>query len=330
MGCSLLPEFADWVLNDLKTKFNIVPEQCILKCLEIGVNIVPPISTNEILDNCFLHKTKSFEYQKNSDEGKYKQVQHSQYVIKVYNKALHYRSKGFDINNEIMRFEIKYTKMEKLNKLGIFSLQELIDFGLYNFKKELMIEWENVIFYDKTTRIDSLAKGSQKTLLEYSNPNYWTGLLENKKIENFKYHRKQLRKITLQFSINIQALISELICKKVDYLNLKTTHIDTLTILSKKVVSKSVCKVTGFDISMQKEESVLLSHTGLKYYYKMDKKLFEQIKRKYLSKKWIDADFEIQVKEIAHNIRNKNNNKNIKQNRIYKIEQINMFSFFNL
>ncbi|MDP1995534.1 MAG: hypothetical protein Q8K40_09865, partial [Ignavibacteria bacterium] len=68
-----------WVLRDLKTKFDIEPEQCALKCLEIGINITPPIATNDILDNCFLHKTKSFEYQKNSDEGKYKQVQHSQY-----------------------------------------------------------------------------------------------------------------------------------------------------------------------------------------------------------------------------------------------------------
>ena len=35
-----------WVLSDLKHKFNIIPEQCILKCLEIGINITPPIPTN--------------------------------------------------------------------------------------------------------------------------------------------------------------------------------------------------------------------------------------------------------------------------------------------
>ena len=76
----------------------------------------PKAPTNEILDNCLLHKTKPFEYQKNSDEGKYKQVQHSQYIIKIYNKALHYKSKGFKIKDEIMRFEIKYTKTEKFTQ----------------------------------------------------------------------------------------------------------------------------------------------------------------------------------------------------------------------
>ena len=78
------------VLNDLKEKFNITPDKCILKCLELGLNITPPKPTNEILDYCFLHKTKPFEYQKNSGEGKYKQCEHQQYIVKIYNKALHY------------------------------------------------------------------------------------------------------------------------------------------------------------------------------------------------------------------------------------------------
>lgn len=189
-----------WVLNDLKTKFDIEPGQCILKCLEIGINITPPIATNTILDNCFLHKTKPFEYQKNSDEGKYKQVQHSQYLIKIYNKALHYISKGFEIDTEIMRFEIKYTKMQKINERGIFNLQDLINYGLHNFKQDLLKEWENVLYFDNTTRIDPLSTKTKNALQEYSNPNYWTGLLANNQNENFKYHKNQLKKITLENS----------------------------------------------------------------------------------------------------------------------------------
>jgi hypothetical protein len=33
---------------------------------------------------------------------------------------------------------------------------------------------------------------------------------------------------------------------------------------------------------MQKDSSILLSHTRLKYYYKTDRKVFEQIKITYL------------------------------------------------
>lgn len=322
-----------FVLSDLKTKFDIEIKQCILKCLEIGINITPPIQTNEILDNCFLHKTKPFEYQKNSDEGKYKQVKHSQYIIKIYNKALHYKSKGFDIKDEIMRFEIKYLKMQKLNMKGIFSLQDLINYGLHNFKDEVLNEWQNVLYYDNTIQIDPLTTKLKKAVLEYSNPNYWTGLLSNNQIKNFHYHKKQLKNIITENSNKVQDLTAEIMSKKIDFLNRKTSQIDPLTIRSKRLVlnyenevKKNLCKVTGFNISMQKSNSILLSHTGLKYYYESDKKIFEQIKRRYLSKVWLNADFETQIKEIAHNIRNTNSNRTIKQIRIYQPQQINLLT----
>jgi len=324
-----------FVLSDLNTKFDIDPNKCILKCLEVGINIIPPIPTNEILDNCLLHKTKPFEYQINSDEGKYKQVQLSQYIIKIYNKALHYKSKGFKIKTEIMRFEIKYTKMQKLNEKGIFSLQDLINYGLQNFKNEILNEWKNVLYYDNTIQIDPLTTKLKKAVLEYANPNYWTGLLANSQNKNFTYHKNQLKKIIEKNSNKIQDLTSEIISKKIDFLNSKTIQIDPLTIPSKRIVlnyedevKKHLCKVTGLNISMQKENSILLSHTGLKYYYKTDKRIFEQIKRRYLSKIWFKSDFETQIKELAHNIRNANSNQKIKQKRIYKPQQINLLNQF--
>jgi hypothetical protein len=324
-----------FVLSDLNRKFNIDPNKCILKCLEVGINIIPPIPTNKILDNCLLHKTKPFEYQINSDEGKYKQVQHSQYIIKIYNKALHYKSKGFKIKTEIMRFEIKYTKMQKLNEKGIFSLQDLINYGLHNFKNEILNEWQNVLYYDNTIQIDPLTTKLKKAVLEYSNPNYWTGLLANNQNKNFTYHKKQLKKIIEKNSNKVQDLKAEIMSKKIDFLNSRTIQIDPLTILSKRIVlnyenevKKHLCKVTGLNISMQKENSILLSHTGLKYYYKTDKRIFEQIKRRYLSKIWFKSNFETQIKELAHNIRNANSNQKIKQKRIYKPQQINLLNQF--
>jgi len=318
-----------WVLNDLKEKFNITPEQCILKCLEIGINIIPPIPTNHFLDYCFLHKTKPFEYQKNSDEGKYKQVQHSQYIIKIYNKSLHYISKGFDIKGEIMRFEIKYTKMQKLNERGIYNLQDLVNYGLHNFKDELLNEFNNILFYDNTIQSKS------RSILHYKNALYWVELLNKKPNDLFNYHRNHLRKITSTTSQKIQFQTSEIMSKKIDFLNSNTTQIDPLIILSKHVVLNNqiiseniLCQITKINISMQKNDSILLSHTGLKHYYKNDKKVFEQIKRRYLSNRWSSSDFETQIKEIAHNIRNAKSNQEIKQNRIYPIQQVNFLNQF--
>lgn len=323
------------VLTDFQTKFNIDSNNCILKCLEVGININPTIETNEIIESCLLHKTKPFEYQKNSFEGKYKQVVHSQYIVKLYNKALQYNSKGFNISNRIMRFEIKYTKMEKLKKLGIKTLKDISKTKIQTFKKELLNEWQNNLFFDNTTQIDTLCKNSQKeALLKYSNPIFWTGLIENGQMENFKYHKKQMQKFILSNSKNIKKATAEIMSKKIDFLIGTTTQIDTLIIESKKVVSNlenefkkdSICEVTKINISMQKKGSFLLSHTGLKYYFQNDKKVFEQIKRRYLSNRWHNSNFEKQIKEIAHNIRNTHSNQRIKQNRLYPKEQLN-FNF---
>jgi hypothetical protein len=81
---------------------------------------------------------------------------------------------------------------------------------------------------------------------------------------------------------------------------------------------------------MQKDSSILLSHTGLKYYYKTDRKVFEQIKRTHLTKQCINSDFETQIKEIAHHIRTIKSNQNNKQNRIYQNQQVNLLSVLNI
>jgi hypothetical protein len=313
-----------YVLNDLKHKFNITPENCILKCLEIGINIIPPIPTNQFLDYCFLHKTKPFEYQKNSDEGKYKQVQHSQYIIKIYNKALHYK-KNFDIKTEIMRFEIKYTKMQKLNERGIYNLQELANYGLHNFKDELLNEFNNILFYDNTIQSQSCS------ISNYKNPLYWIELLNRPTKTSYYKHKGILKNITSESSNKIQLQTAEIMSNKIDFLNGRGASFDPLIILSipaplpNIIQSKNIlCQVTKINISMQKNDSILLSHTGLKYYFKTDRKIFEQIKRQYLSKRWIKSDIEKQIKEIAHNIRNAKGTQKTKQIRIYPNQQINL------
>lgn len=321
-----------FVLTDLNTKFGLVIENCILKCLEVGINIKPPISTNHFLDYCFLHKTSPFEYIKNSNEGKYKQVQHSQYVVKIYNKALHYSKDYPRIEGEIMRFEIKYIKMQKLNNKGIFNLNELKNYGLNNFKNDLIIEFKNILFFDTTITSKS------NSLTNYKNPLFWTGLLSEKKNDLFKYHKTHLNEITLKTSQNIQQKTIEIISLKIELLTKNTTRIyqfsetpnttqiDPLIILSNQVV----CTITKLNISMQKNNSNLLSHTGLKYYYKNDRKTFNQIRKKYLSENWINSDFETQIKEIAHNIRNAKSNQTIKLRSIYKPYQTNLLNQFTL
>jgi hypothetical protein len=319
------------VAKDFKTLFDIDFCQCILKGLEIGINIEPPMQTNDILQYCFLHKTLPFEFKHHSDEGRYIQAQHSQYIVKIYNKKLHYNKRGIlnDLN-EIMRFEIKYTKMQKLNERGIYSLNDLVVYGLHNFKMDIIKEWENVLFYDRTIQHSTIK------LKDYNNVIYWIELLSRESKSSFNKHRKILSEFTRLYSQNIQKQITEIMKYKIELLTEKGTQIDPLNIKSittplrlNTLTSKDkVCEVTGVNISMQKDESILLSHSGLKYYHQYDKRIFVQIKRRYLSSLWNDSEFEIQIKAIAHNIRNQKSNQKIKEQRRYSENQFNLLVSF--
>jgi len=196
--------------------------------------------------------------------------------------------------------------MIELNTKGIHTINDLLNYGLENFKEGLLKEWRNVLYCDFNT-----VKGT-KYENKYTNVNWWDRLSYDK----LKYHRNNLNKIIKNDSDNIKNQISRLISSKVDFLNIETSEINPLNIGLKKGVStndkqdinRRFCLITGLNISMQKSNSFLLSHTELKYYYKTDKKVFMEVKNKYLSQKWIDANHKQQIKEIAHNIRNKYNN----------------------
>jgi hypothetical protein len=311
-----------YVLNELKTKFNITPHQLVLQQLEIGVNITPPYKSGRIIDYCFIHRSKPFREISTRDEGKYHQVEHSQYLIKIYDKRKHYSGKGFKIDNEILRIEIKYLKMEKLNKQNIFTLNDLLQYGLNKFIPELVNEWQRVLFYDFTINSE------RKPIQNYKNPLYWKEMIDNKRNSALNKHRRKLKDITLNHSENIQEKISVLIEKKANELMAGGAKFDTLYIQSIPAPPslEKVCKVTGLNISMQKEKSKLLSHTGLKYYLNTNPKIYNSVKRKYLTLKWHKTDLKTEIKEIAHNIRNTENSQRLKQKRIYPANQYRLFS----
>jgi len=215
----------DEVLKDLAQKFKIQPQSCILKNLELGVNITPPEPTSKILQYCLLHKKKPLERQYVRDEGNYKQAELQKHLVKFYDKARQYQKNGFALSAEIMRIEKRWKKMHQLNQLGIYSLAHLLKYGLENFKVDLLREWGNVLFFDWITLKDHPQKG------HYSNPNFWQEL----KPENFKYHRKRLNDILEANPQNLKAAIAQKISQKVDSLNTHTTQITPLSIGVKRV-----------------------------------------------------------------------------------------------
>ena len=195
---------------ELNKHLNINISEFRLSNIEIGVNITPPVDSDIIINNAFMYKNKVFENKFHSDEGNYKQAGLTEYMVKLYNKRKHYTNQGYVIDNETLRFELKYTVMRSINDLGVVYVKDL-EKGLESFKKPLLNAWDNILLYDHT--IDYYLP--EKTRLEYSNPNYWMSLKQTNQ-RTFKKHFNNLRKLNLIHSKGIYLQTQEAIANMLD------------------------------------------------------------------------------------------------------------------
>lgn len=326
------------IRKHLEKLFDCNSSQMIFQNIEFGINTTPKFIPSQYLKGLLYHINKPFEF---NHSGNYAQAKHQFYIFKIYNK-----SDQFNMSYFVLRVELKITKMEELKGLGIKTFSDINENTLNKAKSLLLKRFDEIMHYDYTIDRNKLSKNKLLKIKDYSNPRYW---IQDLKPNHRDRHKKSLREITLNCSDNIHQQIREDIIKKcvtnnrlsknskcviINHSNIqanttqKQTEEKTENIFKINEVKKGVCKFTGLDISMQKDNSILLSHTGLKYYFENNKEIFEQIKEKHLSKVWHDSDLKSQIKELAHNIRNKKSNQGIKQNRIYPIQQVNFLNQF--
>ena len=189
-----------FTLNYLSKKISFSLSDTYLENLEFGFNLSHQFETTQILYSLIKHIGKPFtNYIEN-----YYQVIHSHYIVKAYDKANQY-----GIDDELIRFELKFQKMEKLNKLLIFSCNDLLDINNLEKLKNLTSKaWSEVFMYDYTINEKKLSKTDLNRILRYKNKNYWVYELAN----NRQYRDKnKLSFITKKYSSNVQLHIKELI-----------------------------------------------------------------------------------------------------------------------
>lgn len=188
------------VIKDIEEKLGIMLGDCKILQLEIGVNLKVDFKVEDFIRGCLFHSKKPIEKAYTKQEGHYYLASHQRYKVKIYNKGLQYRLK-----EELLRFEIKYNNMEDLRKVEqIYTVNDLLELALDNFIPILKKTWNEVLFYEKALFENTKYKDT------YSNPNYWIGLEK----ENFKYHRKNLNKITATIPNNLKERIANMIEEK--------------------------------------------------------------------------------------------------------------------
>ncbi|MEO8255283.1 MAG: hypothetical protein ABI554_12955 [Flavobacterium sp.] len=319
------------IRTHLEKLFDCTASQMDFKNIEFGVNTTVVFNPTIFLKGLLYHEGIKFEFQYKDN---YSQAEHERYILKIYNKSSQY-----GMNGNVLRIELKFVRMEDLKPLGIKTFADINSSTLEQAKDLLLKKFDEVVYYDYTIKKKKLSERNLELLKNYANPRYW---IEDLKPNRRDRPKKELYRLILEYSINLHQQIKTKIIEKCVMINrlFENNKKDKCVMINHSSIGLNVtqstfescsqkkvfCSITKLDISMQKYSSNLLSHTGLKYYYTTDKKVFEQIKRKYLSKQWQNSDFQLQIKEIAHNIRNTKSNQTIKQKSIYKPYQINLLS----
>ncbi len=334
------------LLNTRKHLCNLLfcePQQMIFQNIEFGLNINTSFNPQLFITGLLYHSGKMFE---SGHERHYKEVRHKKYRVKIYNKGAQY-----GMPNNTLRVEVA---CKKSNEFAETRIRTFADINKHTIKKglELILKhFDRVVYYDKTINTKQVTKREKTSLLNYSNINYWFDTLKPNKRD---LHKKRLQDFIDQNSQNLHAQIRKKILQtrvikdrlyktqtrvikdtlyKGSNLTQNTTQKTSLQNLTKldientftKLKNDRKCLITGINISMQKENSFLLSHTGLKHYLKNNKLIFDEVSSLYLSDKWTNETRTTQIKEIAHNIRNKYNNRQIKQSRLYPTQQTQLF-----
>ena len=317
-------------VNELADTLGINPAETDLNGLEIGVNIELPYNPNEFLNSLIVwHRIEPLRWTGKNEN--YVQFGRSQTTLKIYSKSLQH-----DLSGNLLRYEFRIDRMAFAHKLGVKTLADLTAPDKWqSLANELLNTFNGLIYYDNSIDQTKLTAPERKLLEKGNNPYFWSKSTLNRSAIN-RNHKKFMALVNTHGKKrlnNIKNLIeNKLITLKTctvitdisEKKNEKTCNelttpkkrnsqrnytlnsgLKTNMYQNSKQVKKEPkkCKVTGLDISMQKDESVFLCTSGIKYYKTYEPEIYTDLKKR-LSPKWENETEVVQIDEIHHSIRN--------------------------
>jgi hypothetical protein len=198
------------VLNDISTKFKLPLDDCILRNFEVGVNINQGNSPKSLLNRLLLHKYVAFKDVSRSN-GHIMQAEHSQYIVKIYDKG-----KQYNLPFHCMRIELKFTRMEKLNRIGIRTLTDLIDPIIFHTLKKIVLNvWDDVLLFEYPL-IENMLSNIERNKKQYQwrNKECWLSLTKQERYRQ----RKKYKLFVDRHTKNVHAIIAVKIENKFDKL----------------------------------------------------------------------------------------------------------------
>lgn len=293
--------------------------------LEYGLNFLLPGYGKELIGHNIYHGTIEFRLDKDLRFSKRAHSFDKSGKPNVYSYAKLY-SKGFQYpeycSEDTLRFEMGTKKSGNVNNLGIYHIGDLLNIQVYfNLKKSLKRNSQKLLIVDQQPNMEILNKRDQNRLIKHSNSTFWFEALQYERNATFNDRKNAYLKLLDKTGFNVVSEFRKVINGKLEILltenrkdlppqinleNRKDSPLDKVGILT--VLNKRLCIVTGYDISMQKPDSTMLSNTGLKYLEKYNPKAFEELKRALLTGRENKYETNTYLM-MSKQIRNRNNSR---------------------
>ncbi len=297
----------------------ITPEDRI-NVIEIGLNVQTPFPPRHFLNNLISHKKTGFNFYTSPNQQR-AEAPHTQYRVKIYDKGLQQGGEN------LLRVEVRVCRMQWLkgsfpNGLTWGDLQKPETWEILG--QYLIRAFAEVIYFDPTVKTANLTPSEIKVIEEGNNPIFWKNLKGSHPERHRKRFQSLIRKHGSKYGV-IEELIRDELArvlpqKVADFYQNATVTNDQQVISTFHKVAETyplldcknpppseiikICPVTGIDISRQKSSSKFLSISGLNELRKNDPDRFEKLREERLSFRWQNETEEVQIREIAHSIRN--------------------------
>jgi hypothetical protein len=160
--------------------------------LEFGLNLeIDKLPESVVRRNFLMHNLKGGSSNTYQRKGELKQFSHNNYFIKVYDKG-----KQFDLEENVLRFEIKFIKAKEFQNLGIYNITDLKSKrNLNKLFQYLLKRFNELTIVDDFDDISIPDKEDYDKLGRYTNPNFWSEEIKEKHRQTKARHRKEFERL---------------------------------------------------------------------------------------------------------------------------------------
>ncbi len=214
-------------IHRLRDEYGIDIDKAKLRNLEVGVNLAKlPVAAKIFVRSVLTHRGEAFSKMRTKGLNSIGiELYHQRYAIKVYDKA-----KQCDLPYSLLRFEVKYTKMEDLKRLGIVHLSDLTKPSTLAALGSIVLRrFDELLVSEPSLQLDELKPAERGKLANYENPKHWEDLKEQDR-KRHDYHRKQYRKLIEKYvPIPMQQQVSQALRDKIEQLSINAKNLAKLT-----------------------------------------------------------------------------------------------------